>query len=93
MSNVVYEDQMYIGYFPENNKHSDNIFNGQKNNCIVKIILENGYATGFLLKIPYGNKNQFLLVLMTNNHVINEAFPKNNRYLAVCKADQIMYII
>ena len=25
---------------------------------------------------------------MTNNHVINEDFPKNNRYLSVCKADQ-----
>jgi len=88
MSNIAYEDQMYIGYFPENKNHSDNIFNEQKNNCIVKIILENAYATGFLLKIPFGNKNEFLPVLMTNNHVINETFPKNNRYLAVCKADQ-----
>ena len=88
MKNILYEDQMHIGYFPDYNQNSVNICNEQKNNCIVKIILENGYATGFLLKIPFGNKNKLMPVLMTNNHVINEDFPKNNRYLSVCKADQ-----
>jgi len=88
MKNIVYEDQMHIGYSPDYNQNSINICNEQKNNCIVKIILENGYATGFLLKIPFGNKNKLIPVLMTNNHVINEDFPKNNRYLSVCKADQ-----
>ena len=88
MDNILYEDEKYIGSFPENNKNFDKIVNEQKNNCIVKIILENGYASGSLLKIPFGNKNNLLPVLMTNYHVINEAFPENNRYLAVCKADQ-----
>ena len=70
------------------------IRNEQKNNCIAKIILETGYATGFLLKIPFGNKKKLMPVLMTNNHVINEDYPKNNRYLTVCKADQNkIYII
>jgi len=88
MKNIVYEDQMHIGYSPDFNQNSVNICNEQKNNCIVKIILENSYATGFLLKIPFGNKNELMPVLMTNNHVIDEDYPKNNRYLSVCKADQ-----
>ena len=76
MKNIIYEDQMHTGYSPDYNQNSVNICNEQKNNCIVKIILENGYATGFLLKIPFGNKNKLIPVLMTNNHVINEDFPK-----------------
>ena len=88
MKNIEYEDQMHLGYSPNYNQNSDNICNEQKNNCIVKIILENRSGTGFLLKIPFGNKNKLIPVLMTNNHVINADYPKTNRYLTVCKADK-----
>jgi len=88
MENIQFENQMYIEGSPDYNQWSINICNEQRNNCIVKIILDNGYATGFLLKIPFGNKNRLLPVLMTNNHVINEDYLKANRYLPVCKADQ-----
>ena len=53
MKNIVYEDQMHIDGSLDYNQNSINICNEQKNNCIVKIILETGYATGFLLKIPF----------------------------------------
>ena len=88
MNYIKSEDHKHIEGSPVNTQNSTNICNEQKNNCIVKIILENRYATGFLLKIPFGNKNRLIPVLMTNYHVINGDFPKNNRYLVVCKADQ-----
>ena len=88
MNNILFEDQKYIYGSLDYNQKSIDICNYQKNNCIVKIILEKGYGTGFLLKIPFGNKNKLIPVLMTNYHVINEDYPKTNRYLTVCKADQ-----
>ena len=88
MNYIKSEDHKHIEGSPVNTQKSTNICNEQKNNCIVKIILENSSATGFLLKIPFGNKNRLIPILMTNYHVINGDFPKNNRYLVVCKADQ-----
>ncbi len=94
MNNILFEDQKYIIGSLDYKQKSIDICNEQKNNCIVKIILENSYATGFLLKIPFGNKNKLIPVLMTNYHVINKEYPKTNRYLSVCKADQNnIYII
>ena len=88
MNKIEIEDEKYIIGSPDYNQDSLNICNEQKNNCIVKIKLENCISTGFLIKIPFGDKNKLLPVLMTNNHVINEDFPKNNRYLKILKEGQ-----
>lgn len=88
MNNIKIEEQKYIVGSLDLNQNSLSICNKQKNNCIVKIILEKGSGTGFLLKIPFGNKNKLLPVLITNSHVINGDYLKNNRYLVACKADQ-----
>ena len=82
------EDEKYIVGSPDYNPNSLNICNEQKNNCIVKIKLGNVFGTGFLLKTPFGDKNKLIPVLMTNNHVINEDFLKNNRYLKFGKEGQ-----
>jgi len=52
----------------------------QMENCICKIFLNNGeMGAGFLCKIPF-NAN-FLPVLITNNHVLNENDIDNNKII------------
>ena len=82
------EDEKYIVGSPDYNPKSINICNEQKNNCIVRIKLGHMLGTGFLLKIPFGDKNKLIPVLISNNHVINEDFLKNNRYLKFRKEGQ-----
>ena len=48
----------------------------QMKNCICKIYKKGGTATGFFCKIPFNN--DFLPVLITNNHVINDNDISNN---------------
>ena len=52
----------------------------QMETCICKIKINDIndiYGTGTFCKIPYPNKNNFLPVLITNNHIINEEILKN----------------
>ena len=45
----------------------------QMKKAICKIKLKDGsLGTGFFCKIPFPSKNQFQLVLLTNNHLINK---------------------
>jgi len=88
MNKIEIVDEKYIIGSPDYNPNSINKCNEQKKNCIVKIKLSNCFGTGFLLKIPFGDKNKLIPVLITNNHVINEDFPKNNKSLKVFKEGQ-----
>ena len=45
----------------------------QMENCICKIIKDNGEkGTGFFCTIPFPDEKNLLQVLITNNHVLNE---------------------
>ena len=80
MENEDYEEEKYIN--GNNLNFNENIFEigeKQKKKCICKIETGNGHGTGFLCKIPFGNKKNLLPVLITNNHVINEDYIDNVR--------------
>ena len=47
-------------------------------NCICKIKIKEAFGTGFFCLVPFGN-NEILKVLMTNYHVINEKYLKENK--------------
>lgn len=50
----------------------------QMENCICKIIKDEGQGTGFFTKIPINdNKNELVPVVITNNHVINNELINN----------------
>jgi len=50
----------------------------QMKNCICKIYINRGkIGTGFFCHIPY--KNEILQVLITNYHIINDDYIKQNR--------------
>ena len=61
----------------------------EKNVC--KIYLDNGIkGTGFFCKIPYPDKEHLLSVLVTNNHIIDEAhLRKNNKIIFSINNDKI----
>ena len=59
----------------------------QLKRCVGKIKTKNGNGTGFFCKIPYKGKE--LPVLMTNNHVIDDNFIKQNKYIIVTLNDGI----
>ena len=61
----------------------------QLKKCVCKIITKNGNGTGFFCKIPYNGKE--LSVLMTNYHIIDNNFIKENKNLAVTLNDDIEY--
>ena len=45
----------------------------QMENCICKIVKDNGHkGTGFFCLIPFPDNNNLLKVLITNNHILNE---------------------
>ena len=85
-------------YIDGSHDYDENLFrigNEQKRKCICKIILENGYGTGFLCKIPFGNRNKLLPVLITNNHVIDRNYINSGRDIIFTKenAPDFYYII
>ena len=55
----------------------------QMKNCICKINNTNGEGTGFFCHIP----NHNLLLMITNNHVLNEEILKNNNKIEVSLND------
>ena len=50
---------------------------------ICKVINKPKYGTGFLCKIPFPDKSNYLPVLMTNHHVINEEELLNEKKLTI----------
>ena len=55
----------------------------QMKNCICKIKIGNINATGFFCKVPIINMN----FLMTNYHVINENYAKENKEISILLND------
>ena len=54
----------------------------QMKECICKIYLKNGNkGTGFFCNVKDNNKN--ILVMITNNHIINEEYVKNNNEIEI----------
>jgi len=52
----------------------------QMENCICKIFQKNGnIGTGFFCKIPFNN--DFLPVLITNNHILDDKYLNNNNII------------
>jgi len=88
MSNSIIDLQKYIGEPIFCNEISSNIANDQKNNCIVKIKIDQSYGTGFLCKIPFGNNSKLMPVLITNNHIIDEDYIRNRKYIEIFKEKQ-----
>ena len=56
----------------------------QMKNCICKIKIENVSATGFFCKIPFIN----MIFLITNFHVINEEYMKENKKINILLNDE-----
>ena len=53
----------------------------QMENCICKIYKNGSTGTGFFCKIPLKDKDNFLRVLITNNHVLDENDIEDNKYI------------
>ena len=48
--------------------------------CICKIYIDNGIkGTGFFCKIPFPDKDHLIPLLITNNHIIDESYLKNDK--------------
>ncbi len=75
-------------------KLKDILLKGEK--CVVKILIEDdnnnkiGSGTGFFCKLPI--RNNYLNVLLTNNHVINEEFLEKKKELKIEYLKQIKII-
>ena len=62
----------------------------QMKNCICQIDSKNGKGTGFFCKIPI--YNNFLPVLITNNHILNENDIEDNNTIKLCIYNEIKKI-
>ena len=51
----------------------------QMKKCVCKIYSNGSTGTGFFTKIPY--KNEYIKVLITNNHILGEDEIKNNKVI------------
>ena len=51
----------------------------QMKKCVCKIYCNGTTGTGFFTKIPY--KNEYIKVLITNNHILGEEEIKNNKVI------------
>lgn len=58
----------------------------QMKKCICKIYLKNEYGTGFFCVIPYNNK--LYPVLVTNYHIINDKYIKDNNSIKISLNDE-----
>ena len=62
----------------------------QMKNCICKIYLDKGRnGTGFFCHIPYNNK--IISVLITNNHVLDSNYLKENKMLNISINDEALF--
>ena len=65
---------------PVSIKSADTILKQMKK-CVCKIHIGGIKGTGFFTKIPY--KNDFLAVLITNNHVLGEEHIKDGKNISI----------
>ena len=67
----------------------------QMEKTICKIRSEDQQGTGFFCKIPFPDKNKFLPVLITVNHVINEEllYKNNMEILLEIKGDENIKVL
>ena len=49
--------------------------------CTCKIILKNGYGSGFFCRIPLGDKKELVNVLFTCHHVLTQKILKSSEYI------------
>ena len=60
----------------------------QMENCICKIIKSNGEeGKGFFCKIPLDNKNNYITMLATNNHILNKEDIQNGKEIELFLKD------
>jgi hypothetical protein len=60
----------------------------QMENCICKIIKSNEEeGTGFFCKIPLDNKNNYIIMLATNNHILNKEDIQNGKEIELLIKD------
>ena len=92
MQNKDYIEQKYM----PNSVYDEEIIRGhkQKDKCIFKIeVGNNSHGTGFLCKLPFGNKKNLLPVLITNNHVINKDYISETRIIMLTKDNGKEYFL
>ena len=61
----------------------------QMKTCICQVYADKKIGTGFFCKIPYENEN--IPVLMTNYHIINDDFLKNNEKIKITINDEKIF--
>ena len=69
MEDIIKEKKVKNGIEPVSIEKTEKIINQMKK-CVCKIYSNGSTGTGFFTKIPY--KNEYVKVLITNNHVLNE---------------------
>jgi len=90
MSNIIQEKLIEEQPIPVSIEGTKNIL-FQMGNCICKIYSEDGKkGTGFFCKIPF--INNFLPVLITNNHVLNEKDIDNNKTIELSINNEVKEI-
>ena len=88
MEKIIKEKSLDNYPLPVTIKNTNKILN-QLKKCVCKIKTKNGNGTGFFCKIPFNDKE--LSVLITNNHVIDNNFIKENKNLTITLNDDIEY--
>ena len=51
--------------------------------CTCKIILENGYGSGFFCRIPLGDKKELVNALFTCHHVLTQKMLSSSKYITL----------
>ena len=69
MDKIIQEKFIANSLIPASIEITKKIVN-QMEKCVCKIYNNGSTGTGFFTKIPY--KNEYIKVLITNNHVLNE---------------------
>ena len=88
MDEIIKEKQLDKYPLPVAIENTEKILK-QLKEYVCKIKTQNGNGTGFFCKIPYNGKE--LPVLMTNYHVIDNNFIKNNKNMTVTLNDEKEY--
>ena len=60
----------------------------QMDKCVCLITLGNGMGTGFFCFIPFKNERQYLPVLVTSGHIINDDMVKENNIICISFLDK-----
>ena len=88
MEKIIKEKSLDNYPLPVTIENTNKILN-QLKKCVCKIKTKYGNGTGFFCYIPYNNDK--LTVLMTNYHVIDDKFIKENKNITVSLNDDTEY--